>query len=181
MRRLPLTLGFVLLATLAPAQESAPTRIESAPAGTSTDVPLRDYLMQRIDGEKELTAQAFVLRDQAIAAALAAAKEATLKSEEDEKARNLIQNEWRASLSDLGSTMARQDALERVETNFQAAVDRLAEDIAVLENRAAAQGGQDSGAQTTWSSQATAIGLVLLAASLIINAIVSFRRRPEGG
>lgn len=159
-------LALCLLASTAYAQESAPTRIETAPAGTSTDVPLRDLLTQRMDADKELSTTNFELRDRLINQALENARIATNKAEEAQAARNAVANEFRAALSDLGSTMARREAL-----------DSLADRVAALENRQAAQTGQGSGIQTAWTVLLGAIGTIVVVAGLVVTVIVSFRRK----
>lgn len=171
---LRLAFALCLLASTAYAQDSAPTRIETAPAGTSTDVPLRDLLTQRIDAEKELTAQGFELRDKAIAAALEAAKLATDKAERAQELRNTVANEFRDSLSDLGNTMARQDVLTSVERNLIDRMEAQATRIAALENRESSRTGQGSGIQTAWT---VLLGIAVVA-GVVIAATVAFRRKP---
>jgi hypothetical protein len=128
---------------------------------------LKEYIMQRMADNQRVVDATFVAQEKAVAAALAATKEAVIKAETATEKRFESVNEFRAQLADQTSTlMPRQEYT----VQHRALEDKLTD----LTNRINTSSGQVEGSKITMGkiyAAIAAVGAILAMIVLLANNV----------
>jgi vacuolar-type H+-ATPase subunit I/STV1 len=118
---------------------------------------LKEYTDKRLEDSDKRYEQRFIDNQQAVNAALTAAKEAVLKAETASEKRFEAVNEFRQTLADQASQlMPRNEAIQRADSN--------AEKISSLGSRLDKIEGRSGGFSAGWGYLIAAVGLALVVA-----------------
>ena len=148
---------------------------EASVSGWTTDT-LREYLIQRIDGQDRALSRRMDDADKAIQAALVSAEKAVTKAETASEKRFEGVNEFRKALSDQTATFIPRAEYDAALAAMGAQVAANAERVAALELRLTSRldlgEGADRGTSTAHSEQRVTVSQVI-AALAVAAAVVS--------
>ncbi len=121
---------------------------------------LKEVLTLKIEALEKLSGQRFEAMDKAVAAALAAAKEAVEVAEKNAEKWRDSANEWRAAMSD-------KDARLMTRTEVELSIHALNEKITSLSASRDVSSGKSQGANWLWGVIIGGIALALALASFL--------------
>lgn len=160
------------------------TAQSNTPRANDASVPLRDYLIsqdealaRRITDLDRLLMQRMNLNDERVDAIFQATKEAAQKAEDAQALRNIVANEFRATLDDQAKTFASREWAESQVRNLSDRLDQMASRLAAIDVRLGENLGKGTGVQTAWA----ALGGAVAIGGILFGAVMALRRSRTGG